>query len=255
MLGALEIAPEQLTAALAGASSAEPGQGPDSALRFSGPAARVLELTVAEVGMLGHNYVGCEHLLLGLVAEPDGAGGEVLRAAGAEPKLTRRAVAAALVGYNYLRAGQGTTPPRPASSPRCSSSSCSSNSSRWSRGSRAWKPGWATQPTDKAVGPSPVDWNNPVNRGGVMGEMFACAGCDCPLTVPLSQVALPVLAHQSYGRERWLPPLMAAGTYAVDSEPWGPPGRPWRELGEGEAVARGCSRRSTSCRKGRGERS
>ncbi|MGC0316375.1 hypothetical protein QBC98_004873 [Kitasatospora acidiphila] len=72
-----------------------------------------------------------------------------------------------------------------------------------------------------------------------MGEMFACAGCDCPLTVPLSQVALPVLAHQSYGRERWLPPLMAAGTYAVDSEPWGPPGRPWRELGEGEAVARG----------------
>ncbi|TQF01464.1 ATP-dependent Clp protease ATP-binding subunit [Kitasatospora acidiphila] len=111
VLGALEIAPEQLTAALAGAPSAEPEQGPDSALRFSGPAARALELTVAEVGMLGHNYVGCEHLLLGLVAEPGGAGGEVLRAAGAEPKLTRRAVAAALVGYNYLRASQGTTPP------------------------------------------------------------------------------------------------------------------------------------------------
>jgi ATP-dependent Clp protease ATP-binding subunit ClpC len=110
VLGALEIAPEQLTAALAGASP-EPGQGPDSALRFSGPAARALELTVAEVGMLGHNYVGCEHLLLGLVAEPDGTGGEVLRAAGAEPKLTRRAVAAALLGYNYLRANQATGAP------------------------------------------------------------------------------------------------------------------------------------------------
>ncbi|MCC9308139.1 hypothetical protein LN042_13755 [Kitasatospora sp. RB6PN24] len=106
VLGALEIAPEQLTAALAGASSAEPGQGPDSALRFSEPAARALELTVAEAGVLGHNYVGCEHLLLGLVTEPDGTGGAVLRAAGAEPKLTRRAVAAALGGYNFLRAGQ-----------------------------------------------------------------------------------------------------------------------------------------------------
>ncbi|TDB94418.1 hypothetical protein E1267_42800 [Nonomuraea longispora] len=55
-------------------------------------------------------YVGCEHLLLGLVAEPDGVAGQVLRGLGAEPRLARRAVVAALAGYVHLRgeAQQGT---------------------------------------------------------------------------------------------------------------------------------------------------
>ncbi|MGW5162657.1 Clp protease N-terminal domain-containing protein, partial [Nonomuraea wenchangensis] len=38
------------------------------------------------------------------VAEPDGTAGQVLRALGAEPRLTRRAVSAALAGYVHLRA-------------------------------------------------------------------------------------------------------------------------------------------------------
>jgi len=53
---------------------------------------------------MGHNYIGCEHLLLGLIAEPDGTAGQVLRALGAEHRLTRRAVTAALAGYVHLRA-------------------------------------------------------------------------------------------------------------------------------------------------------
>jgi hypothetical protein len=53
---------------------------------------------------LGHDYVGCEHLLIGLVAEPDGTAGQVLRTLGAEPRLTRHAVAAAPAGYVHLRA-------------------------------------------------------------------------------------------------------------------------------------------------------
>ncbi|MEV0627100.1 Clp protease N-terminal domain-containing protein [Nonomuraea wenchangensis] len=72
--------------------------------RLSSPAANALELAVTEAIALGHNYVGCEHLLLGLVAEPDGTAGQVLRALGAEPRLTRRAVSAALAGYVHLRA-------------------------------------------------------------------------------------------------------------------------------------------------------
>jgi ATP-dependent Clp protease ATP-binding subunit ClpC len=52
--------------------------------------------------VLGHNYVGCEHLLPGLIAEPDGSAGRILRGQGAELRLTRRAVAAALVGYAHL---------------------------------------------------------------------------------------------------------------------------------------------------------
>ncbi|MEV0275850.1 Clp protease N-terminal domain-containing protein [Streptomyces sp. NPDC050610] len=75
--------------------------------RFDGPAANALELTVTEATSLGHNYVGCEHLLLGLVGEPDGVAGQVLRSTGADPKLVRRAVTAALAGYVHLRAQSG----------------------------------------------------------------------------------------------------------------------------------------------------
>ncbi|MEZ7127307.1 Clp protease N-terminal domain-containing protein [Nonomuraea sp. AD125B] len=78
--------------------------------RLSSPAANALELAVTEAIALGHNYVGCEHLLLGLVAEPDGTAGQVLRALGAEPRLTRRAVSAALAGYVHLRANTQQAP-------------------------------------------------------------------------------------------------------------------------------------------------
>lgn len=72
--------------------------------RWSVTGAGALELAVTEATALGHNYVGCEHLLLGLVAEPDGAAGRALRESGADLRATRRAVAAALVGYAHLRA-------------------------------------------------------------------------------------------------------------------------------------------------------
>ena len=82
--------------------------------RFSGPAANALEQAVSEATALGHNYVGCEHLLIGLVTEPDGVAGQVLRSLGAEPRLTRRAVAAALAGYVYLQAQTAHQPADPA---------------------------------------------------------------------------------------------------------------------------------------------
>ena len=81
------------------------GGGP--ANRFGGTAANALELTVTEAISLGHNYVGCEHLLLGLLAEPDGAGGEVLRGLGLDLRTARHAVGAALAGYVHLRDNQG----------------------------------------------------------------------------------------------------------------------------------------------------
>jgi ATP-dependent Clp protease ATP-binding subunit ClpC len=84
---------------------AEPGGG--EGLRFSTPAAAAIELAVSEATALGHNYVGCEHLLIGLVAEPEGTAGRVLRGRGAEAKATRRAVAAAAAGYAHLRSNAG----------------------------------------------------------------------------------------------------------------------------------------------------
>ncbi|OLZ49965.1 hypothetical protein [Amycolatopsis keratiniphila] len=64
--------------------------------------------------------------------------------------------------------------------------------------------------------------------------VFCCAGCGAELTVPVTRVALPVHARNSYGHAL-LPPLMRAGTYAVDPEPFGPP---WRAWDESEAEAR-----------------
>ncbi|GIH20088.1 Clp protease N-terminal domain-containing protein [Rugosimonospora africana] len=114
VLQALDIEPDQLAQTLARQPQTEPGTDPaDTTPHFTSPAANALELAVTEATALGHNYVGCEHLLLGLITEPDGAGGQVLRAAGAELRLTRRAVVAALAGYVHLRAEAGTAPDAP----------------------------------------------------------------------------------------------------------------------------------------------
>ncbi|MDX3640778.1 hypothetical protein, partial [Streptomyces sp. MB09-02B] len=69
--------------------------------------------------------------------------------------------------------------------------------------------------------------------------VFACAGCGARLTSPLSQVALPVRAHQKYGNGIQLPVLMEPGTFAVEAEPSGPPWRRWEEIDPDEATARG----------------
>ncbi|MEV6581252.1 hypothetical protein AB0M92_24160 [Streptomyces sp. NPDC051582] len=68
--------------------------------------------------------------------------------------------------------------------------------------------------------------------------VFACEGCGAELTTPMSQVALPVHAHQKYGNGIQLPVLMESGTFAVDSEPWGPPWRTWEDIAPDEAAAR-----------------
>ncbi|MFD4481512.1 hypothetical protein ACFWPU_36120 [Streptomyces sp. NPDC058471] len=68
--------------------------------------------------------------------------------------------------------------------------------------------------------------------------VFVCAGCGSELTSPLSEVALPVHAHQQFGNGLQLPVLMESGTFAVDPEPWGPPWRTWEEIDPDEAAAR-----------------
>jgi ATP-dependent Clp protease ATP-binding subunit ClpC len=65
-----------------------------------------LELAVTEAISLGHNYVGCEHLLLGLASETEGTGGAVLRDLGADARPVRRAVTAALAGYTAISASK-----------------------------------------------------------------------------------------------------------------------------------------------------
>src|SRR6185369_13347514 len=68
---------------------------------------------VADATALGHNYIGCEHLLLGLIADADGVAGQVLRGRGAELRTTRRAVVAGLAMFVHAR----TQAPQPAAGP------------------------------------------------------------------------------------------------------------------------------------------
>ena len=108
---ALAAAGVTAAAAQATAAPADPTFSADTgisgeALRFSGPAANALELAVTEAISLGHNYVGCEHLLLGLATETEGTGGAVLRDLGADARPVRRAVTAALAGYTAISASK-----------------------------------------------------------------------------------------------------------------------------------------------------
>jgi ATP-dependent Clp protease ATP-binding subunit ClpA len=52
---------------------------------------------------LGHNYVGCEHLLLGLASQDDSDTAGLLRDAGADPASLRQAITTALAGYGHAR--------------------------------------------------------------------------------------------------------------------------------------------------------
>ncbi|GLY96067.1 Clp protease N-terminal domain-containing protein [Actinoplanes sp. NBRC 103695] len=96
ILQSMEISPKRI--AEAAATADEPGDG-----GFSISAATALELAVAEATGLGHNYVGCEHLLIGLAAETEGGAGRALREAGADAKTLRRSVSAALAGYTQAK--------------------------------------------------------------------------------------------------------------------------------------------------------
>ena len=50
---------------------------------FTPRAKKVLELAVEEARLLGHNYIGSEHLLLGIIREDEGIAGKILRNFGA----------------------------------------------------------------------------------------------------------------------------------------------------------------------------
>jgi len=107
VLTSLDVDPGDLRAELLGSMSKR-GRRVDGQLPFTPLAKRALETTTTEAHSLGHNYIGCEHLLLGLLATEDGIASQVLRRMGVELRTTRRAVVAALVGYVQAR----ENPPR-----------------------------------------------------------------------------------------------------------------------------------------------
>ena len=67
-----------------------PGRGPFD--KFTVRARNVLQLAQDEARRLNHNYIGTEHLLLGLIAEGDGIAAKVLANIGLDPDSGRAAV-------------------------------------------------------------------------------------------------------------------------------------------------------------------
>jgi hypothetical protein len=70
----------------------EGSRAPSGHIPFTPRAKKVLELSLREALQLGHNYIGTEHILLGLLREGEGVGAEVLIKLGAGLSAVRQEV-------------------------------------------------------------------------------------------------------------------------------------------------------------------
>ena len=76
-------------------------------ISYTPRAKKVIELAIEEGQNLGHNYVGTEHLLLGLLREGEGIAAQVLTILGVDLKKARREVIQLLGGETQIGGGPG----------------------------------------------------------------------------------------------------------------------------------------------------
>jgi len=79
-------------------------QRPSGHIPFTPRAKKVLELSLREALQLGHDYIGTEHILLGLIREGEGVAAQVLVRLGADLNLVRQKVVE-LVGGRRVEGG------------------------------------------------------------------------------------------------------------------------------------------------------
>ncbi len=77
----------------------EGSHAPSGHIPFTPRAKKVLELSLREALQLGHNYIGTEHILLGLIREGEGVAAQVLTKLGADLSSVRQQVIQLLSGY------------------------------------------------------------------------------------------------------------------------------------------------------------
>src|SRR5579885_3292139 len=92
------------------------GSSPRGHIPFTPRAKKVLELSLREALQLGHNYIGTEHLLLGLIREGEGVAAQVLAQLGLDLALVRQELIQLLSGYAPPVAGLPRAAP-PADTP------------------------------------------------------------------------------------------------------------------------------------------
>jgi ATP-dependent Clp protease ATP-binding subunit ClpC len=87
-------------------------QAPSGHIPFTPRAKKVLELSLREALQLGHNYIGTEHILLGLIREGESVAAQVLVKLGADLNRVRQVVIALLSGHlENPPAGEPAPPP------------------------------------------------------------------------------------------------------------------------------------------------
>jgi len=85
-------------------------QAPSGHIPFTPRAKKVLELSLREALQLGHNYIGTEHILLGLIREGEGVAAQVLIKLGADLNRVRQQVLQLLSGYQGKEAATAGAP-------------------------------------------------------------------------------------------------------------------------------------------------
>jgi len=85
-------------------------QAPSGHIPFTPRAKKVLELSLREALQLGHNYIGTEHILLGLIREGEGVAAQVLVKLGADLNRVRQQVIQLLSGYQGKEAAASSGP-------------------------------------------------------------------------------------------------------------------------------------------------
>jgi ATP-dependent Clp protease ATP-binding subunit ClpC len=81
---------------------------PQGQIPFTPRAKKVLELALREALSLGHNYIGTEHILLGLIREEEGVATRILLDLDADPDKVRAEVMHLLSGPAARRGGPGS---------------------------------------------------------------------------------------------------------------------------------------------------
>ena len=136
---------------------------------FTPRAKKVLELSLRESLQLGHNYIGTEHILLGLVREGEGVAAQVLVGLGADLSRVRQQVIELLSGTHFpTPETEGEGGPAPVARPRCSR--CRAMLSESARYTRIE----ATSDDDAVEGQGPLS-----------ATVFYCGRCGTVLGAPV----------------------------------------------------------------------
>ena len=85
-------------------------QAPSGHIPFTPRAKKVLELSLREALQLGHNYIGTEHILLGLIREGEGVAAQVLVKLGADLNRVRQQVIQLVSGFQGKEAEAAGAP-------------------------------------------------------------------------------------------------------------------------------------------------